>query len=161
MITIQPLEPHQIPEVKNLIARVARNIFGWESPVEELLQLADKDHEFHDIDEAGDHYFGNQGIFLVAMDGERVVGSGAARRTDDDSCELKRMWLLEEYHGHGIGYRMIQELFAFARWAGYSRMELNTSVHQERAIQFYLRVGFELIETDEETGDIVFMERML
>ena len=161
MITIHPLQPHQISEVKNLIARVARNIFGWERSLEQLLQLADENHEFHDIDEAGDHYFGNRGIFLVAMDGERLIGTGAVRRLDDETCEIKRMWLLEDYHGQGIGWRMMQELLAFARWVGYARVELNTSTQQERAIQFYLRVGFEFMETEEETGDIVFMERML
>jgi putative acetyltransferase len=159
-ITIQPLEPHQIPAVKNLILHVARNIFDWERPLDELAQLADESEDFYDIDNAGEHYFENQGMFLVALDGERVVGSGAVRRLDEESCELKRMWLLEEYHGHAIGYRMIQELFEFARWVGYERVELNTSLQQERAIQFYLRVGFEFMDT-EETGEIVFMERVL
>lgn len=161
LITLQPLEPHQIPEAKFVIARVARATFGWEESLEELLKKADEDHELADVDDAGDHYFGNRGLFLVAMDGERIVGTGAVRRLDEESCELKRMWLFEEYHGQGIGYRMIQELFAFARWAGYTRIELNTSVYQERAIQFYQRVGFEFMEMEDDMGELVFMERAL
>jgi len=144
-----------------VIISVARDIFGWESPFEELLQSADENEDLYDVDHAGDHYFGNKGIFLVALDDERVVGTGAVRRLDDEICELKRMWLLEEYQGHGIGYRMMQELLEFARWAEYQRIQLNTSSQQERAIQFYVRVGFELIETEDETGEIVFMEMEL
>ncbi len=161
MITLQPLQPEQIPEAKFVIASVARATFGWQESLEELLEKSDEGHELDDVDDAGEHYFNRQGMFLVALDGERVIGTGAVRRLDEDSCELKRMWLLEEYHGHGIGYRMIQELFAFARWAGYTRIELNTSIYQERAIQFYLRVGFNFMETGEDTGEIVFMEREL
>ncbi|HNB52080.1 MAG TPA: GNAT family N-acetyltransferase, partial [Anaerolineales bacterium] len=162
-ITIQPLEPHHIPEVKHLILSVARNIFDWERPLDELVELADENHDFYDIDDVGAHYFANQGMFLVALDDGRVIGSGAVRRMSARSCELKRMWLAEAYHGQGIGYRVMQELFGFARWAGYTRMELNTSMQQERAIQFYLRLGFAFMELDEdeEMDGIVFMEREL
>ncbi|MCB9134172.1 MAG: GNAT family N-acetyltransferase [Anaerolineales bacterium] len=160
-ITIQPLEPQYIPELKHLIIRVACNIFGWERPVEEILAEADENHDFYDIDDAGDHYFENRGMFLIALDGDQLIGSGAVRQMSAKSCELKRMWLDENYHGQGIGYRIIQELFAFARWAGYSRIELNTSLQQERAVQFYMQVGFTFMEMEEETGEIVFMERAL
>ena len=67
---------------------------------------------------------------------------GAIRRLDAQAAELRRMWLLEAYHGQGIGYRLLQELMAFARGQGYQRMVLMTGVVQERAICFYQRVGF-------------------
>ena len=34
-------------------------------------------------------------------------------------------------------------------------------LEMERAIKFYVKVGFEFMEMDEETGEIVFMEREL
>ncbi|NUM46959.1 MAG: GNAT family N-acetyltransferase [Anaerolineales bacterium] len=162
-ITLQPLEPHHIPEVKHLILDVARKIFNWTRPLEELLDLAEENHDFYDLDDAGAHYFANHGLFLVALDDGRVIGSGAVRRMSAHSCELKRMWLSEPYHGQGLGYRILQELFAFARWAGYTRIELNTSLQQERALQFYSRMGFEFMDMDEDENmeGIVFMERAL
>ena len=47
-------------------------------------------------------------IFLVVLDEDRLVGTGAVRQIDDTICELKRMWLLTEYHGQGIGYRVMR-----------------------------------------------------
>ncbi len=68
------------------------------------------------------------------------------------------MWLLPAYHGRGIGYRLVQELFAFARAAGYRHVRLSTSIVQQQAIRFYERLGFYRIPRYRETDDEVFME---
>jgi putative acetyltransferase len=52
------------------------------------------------------------------------------------------MWLSEEFHGRGIGYTLINQLFDFARAHGYRRVVLQTSRKQTRALAFYARVGF-------------------
>ena len=83
--------------------------------------------------------------FLVALDNNRVIGSGAVGRIDEQTCELKRMWLLEPYQGQGIGYRLLQALIDFARQQGYTKMWLETDQEQEQAIRFYRRVGFQPI----------------
>jgi ribosomal protein S18 acetylase RimI-like enzyme len=62
------------------------------------------------------------------------------------------MWLLQTYHGQGIGYRLILELLAFARQHGYQTAYLTTSLQQQQAIAFYKRVGFRQVPA--RTGDI-------
>jgi putative acetyltransferase len=114
-----------------------------------------------DVDDYERQYGPPDGRFLVALDGEEIVGTGALRRIDDETAELRRMWLLEAYHGQGIGYRLVLELFTFARGAGYRRVRLSTSAVQERAIRFYERLGFYPIPPYRDTDDEVFLERIL
>jgi putative acetyltransferase len=152
-IEIKPIEPHQIPDAKRVIAMVAEGVFQWGKSVDELLlEFGD---ELKDVDEAQSHYFGRRGIFLVALDEGRVVGTGAIRPIDDKMCELKRLWLLEPYQGKGIGYAMVRRLLDFAHKNAYDRMRLQTSNQQLRAIEFYHRLGFRDVPSpDLEEGDI-------
>jgi ribosomal protein S18 acetylase RimI-like enzyme len=69
---------------------------------------------------------------------------------------------LLEYHGKGLGYRMMQELLSFARGKGYSRMRLETDqAHQNRAFEFYKRLGFYEIPRYSDNEDDVAMEMVL
>jgi ribosomal protein S18 acetylase RimI-like enzyme len=71
------------------------------------------------------------------------------------------MWLAEAYHGQGLGYRLILELFAFAREHGYIRIRLQTSPEQVRALDFYRKVGFYEIPCYNEAVSEISMERKL
>jgi ribosomal protein S18 acetylase RimI-like enzyme len=72
------------------------------------------------------------------------------------------LWLLFEYHGQGLGYRMMRELIAFARGQGYSRIRLETDRgHQNRAFDFYKRLGFYEIPRYSDSEDDVAMELIL
>ena len=76
--------------------------------------------------------------------------------------ELKRLWLLTSYHGKGLGYRMIQELFSFARQREYRRIWLQThAVHQSRALNFYNHIGFYEIPRYTDHTDDIAMEMCL
>jgi len=167
-VEIRRLEPHQIAEAKRVILSVARGIFQWRAPLEEIIRFCDERGELRDVDEAQQHYFDRQGLFLVALEDGVVVGTGAIRRLDDRTCELKRLWLLPAYQGRGIGYRLIQQLFDFARAAGYRVIRLDTDARQARALRFYERLGFRRIEPYYdfqsalfEGGEGVFMEAAL
>jgi putative acetyltransferase len=81
---------------------------------------------------------------------------------DDAVCELKRVWLLHEYHGQGLGYRMVQELLSFARDKGYARMRLETDREaQSRAFEFYKGLGFYEIPRYSQHQDETAMEMIL
>lgn len=157
-VEIRRMEASQIPEAKRVILSVARSLFGWEAPLERIIAVFDEHHELHDVDELQTYYFDSQGLFLVAMDEGRVVGTGAVERVDGETAELKRFWLLEEYQGKGIGYRMLQELLTFARATGYTRMRLVADRKSERAIRFYERAGFQPSECADGDASHVCME---
>ena len=160
-IQIQPIEPLQVTEAKRVILSVARNIFQWQESLDEVIKRFDEQGDLLDVDNHQTHYFDRQGLFIVALDQGQVIGTGAIRRLDGDAAELKRLWLLEAYQGHGIGYQLMQTLLRFAQTTGYRRIRLQTDRKQDRAIRFYKRVGFQPIKCDSDDPDDICMEMVL
>ena len=157
MITIVPIKEDQVASAKKVISAVAGRIFYPEKSSEEFAAILDEEHELDDVDNFNQVYGGGRGIFLVVLDGDRVVGTGAFKPFDGQTAELKRLWLLEDYHGKGIGYKLVMQLFELARQAGYKRMILQTDILSVRAVGFYKRLGFEQIPPfydDAEEGDL-------
>jgi putative acetyltransferase len=161
MITIRPIRSDEIPAVKRVINSVAYNIFGFDGTLEDSILHYEGLGVFYDMEDIQSHYFDNRGTFLVALNGEQVIGSGALRKLDGETAELKRMWLLEAYHGQGIGYRISMQLFDFARQQGYARIRLQTSPEQIRALDFYRKVGFCEISCYNDDSDEISMEIQL
>ena len=143
MIEIRAIKKHEIQEAKLVIFTVAYEVFKEASSLEESIAKYSAQGKLSEMDDVQKNYFDNGGTFLVTVDENRIVGTGAIRYLEKGICELKRMWLLTEYHGQGHGYRMIQKLFSIARSKGYKFMRLETDkVVQTRAIAFYTKLGF-------------------
>jgi putative acetyltransferase len=160
-IEIKPIEHYQIPEAKRVILSVAYNIYQWPAPLDEIIQQFYERGELRDVDDFQSEYLDRQGLFLVVLDQNRLIGTGALRRLDGDIAELKRLWLLEAYHGQGIGYRLVQNLFSFARDAGFRRIRLLTDIRSVRARHFYQQVGFHYIECAGDDPEDVCLELAL
>ncbi|WP_026731071.1 GNAT family N-acetyltransferase [Fischerella sp. PCC 9605] len=159
MIEIRPIQRHQIEQAKQIVMGVSLEI--WQG----VLTEADfrRLDSMSDIENVQSHYFDNRGTFLVLVDGEQVVGTGAIRRFDDQICELKRMWFLKEYRGQGLGWKMAQMLFDFARQAGYwkVRLDLANDERQPQALKLYRKLDFYPIERYNDSSCTVFMEKIL
>jgi putative acetyltransferase len=162
MIKIRAIRPDEIPTAKQLIYQVAHRVFQDTRSLEESIAFYEGQGILQDMDELQQTYFENDGVFLVVTEDDKVIGTGAIRKIDEEICELKRLWLLFEYHGRGLGYRMIQELFAFARGKGYRRVWLETDRdHQGRALTLYRRLGFYEIPGYTDHQDEIAMELIL
>ena len=163
MINIRPIKPHEAGNAKRVIYRVAHEIFNDKRSLDEVIELFESHGELKDMDDIQQTYFDNDGIFLVMTDVDQLIGTGAIRKFEGKTCELKRLWLLTEYHGKGLGYQMIQELLAFARKNGYERIRLETDpVYQKRAVEFYKRLGFREVPIANATYDEdILMEMQL
>ena len=160
-IVFRPIRLEEIASAKRLILSVAHGIYQWPETLEETIRRFEAEGELRDVDEALTHYAPPAGIFLVALDAGRLIGTGAVRPFAPPLCELKRLWLLEEYQGRGLGFEMMQRLLAFARGAGYTAMRLTTDVRQGRAVGFYRRLGFEMLDPETDDPSDVFMHRTL
>ena len=158
MIIIRPIQEGDIPTVRQIIYQAAYNIFGFDGTLEDSIRHYEGLGVLDDLKDVQANYFEAGGTFLVAHNGEQVVGSGAMRRLDVETVELKRMWLMETYHGQGIGYRLINRLFDLAREKEYTRVRLQTSPEQLRALAFYRKVGFYEIPCYNEDIDEISME---
>lgn len=162
MLNIRPIQPDDVAPAKRVIYEVAHRLFHDTRPLEESIAELEAQGRLRDVDNFQSAYIENDGIFLVITDKDQVIGTGAIRKIDEQTCELKRFWLLFEYHGQGLGYRMMQELLAFARQKGYTRIRLETDRNeQSRAYNFYKRLGFYDIPRYGDHEDDVAMEMAL
>ena len=162
MIQIRPIQPDEWMTAKRVVYRVAHKVFNDSRSLEESIAYYESIHELEDMDDIQESYFKNGGTFLVMFEDEKMICTGAIRPWRDDICELKRLWLLQEYHGQGLGYRMLQELLAFARTQGYKKIRLETDrVAQSRAQEFYKQIGFHEIPGYTDHGGEIAMEMEL
>lgn len=162
MIEIRPIQKHEIPEAKRVIFTVAYEIFKEASTLEESIAKYSAQGKLSEMDDVQRNYFENGGTFLVTIQDGRIIGTGAIRFLEEEVCELKRLWLLTEYHGQGFGLRMMQELFSIAREKGYKIMRLETDrIVQARAVEFYKKLGFYEIPRFGDDPDDMGMELTL
>lgn len=159
MVEIRPIQQHQIEQAKQVVTTACLEV--WRDIVTEK-ELKHYD-PMSDIEQVRLHYFDNGGLFLVLVDNEQVVGTGAIRKLNDEICELKRMWFLKEYRGQGWGWKMAQRLFDFAKQSGYRkvRLDLADEKRQLQAIKLYKKLGFYSIERYNDGPCNTFMEKLL
>jgi putative acetyltransferase len=162
MIEIRPIRPDEVAEAKRLIFKVAHEIFREPLPLEESIAKYSAQGKLGEMDNVQRNYFDNGGTFLVLRVDGRIVGTGAIRYLEDGVCEVKRLWLLIEYHGQGLGYRLMTELISIARGMGYRVMRLETDpIVQKRAVEFYKRLGFYEIPRFGDDPDDIGMEMII
>lgn len=104
-------------------------VFGYQSLDAELLTLARE-------------YGPPNGKTLLANRDVQVVGAGAYRKLADDTCEMKRLYVGERFHGHGTGRKLCEALIESARADGFKVMQLDTSTLMTEAIAMYRSLGF-------------------
>jgi GNAT superfamily N-acetyltransferase len=82
------------------------------------------------------------GVFLVVRDDEgRAVACGGVTRFDETRAELKRMYVVPDARGRGLGRRILVELEEHARRLGYARVVLETGTRPE-ALGLYESAGY-------------------
>jgi GNAT superfamily N-acetyltransferase len=86
------------------------------------------------------------GVFVVALLADVVVGCGAIQYIDATTAEIKRMWVDPSRRGIGLGRRLVRRLEAEVRTSGRSRVVLDTNDALTEAITMYGRLGYVAIE---------------
>ena len=94
---------------------------------------------------ADDDFTPPNGAFLVADDGEQLVGCAGWRRHGDDA-ELKRMFTARAGRRRGLGRRLLTAIEDSARAAGCRRLILETGDRQPEAIRLYQTSGYLPVE---------------
>lgn len=117
---------------------------------QELVALLDEDLSIRDGE---DHSFYAQfnkidsiKFVVVAYENEKAVGCGAFKTFDDETVEIKRMFVRPENRGQGIGVEILSELEKWAFEQNDKFAILETGKKQPEAIRLYQKSGYELIE---------------
>lgn len=80
--------------------------------------------------------------FLVARRNGQPVGCGAIRAFEPGVAEVKRMFVVPEARGRGVGRAILENLETFARNFGYRSVRLETGLKQPEAISLYQSAGY-------------------
>lgn len=78
----------------------------------------------------------------AGSDPESTVGCGGLQRIDDDTAEVKRMWIHPDWRGLGMGKRLLAHLEEVAAQQGRSTVILDTNEVLIEAVSMYRRAGY-------------------
>jgi GNAT superfamily N-acetyltransferase len=102
-----------------------------------------------------------QGRLLLALVDNAPAGCIALREIDDGVCEMKRLFVRDEFRGYRLGLLLVEKVIGEARAAGYLKMRLDTfPPKMGKAVKLYESHGFREIApyyNNPHTG-VLFME---
>lgn len=84
-------------------------------------------------------------LILSSVEG-KASGCIALRKISDDVCEMKRLYVRDQYRGVGIGRKLIARIIQEALKHNYRYMRLDTLSIMETALNLYQSFGFYDIE---------------
>lgn len=140
-IEIIEFKPEYEQSVKDLIRFVLRS-----------LSIVNKYPEINrdtDLDYILEKYK-DRGRFWLALRGKELIGTVAIEEVDKNIAKLKRMFVLPEYQGTGIGQKLFDTALKFTKDNGYKILKLNTDKIMNRAHRLYEKNGFHKIGEDED-----------
>ena len=82
------------------------------------------------------------GALLIAYNGEDAIGCAGLRMINSEVAELKRMFVLTEYNGQGIGKKMLGIIIDIAHELKYKKIKLDTLPGMIQAQRLYRSFGF-------------------
>ena len=151
MELIQAYTPHQIAQARLLF----REYQSWLQ-----IDLCFQNFEAELANLPGD-YVAPAGRLLLAYEDAELAGCVALRRIDRGICEMKRLFLREEFRGRGLGRQLIEAIIQEAKEIGYERVRLDTlPPKMNDAIALYRSYGFKQTVPyyDNPVGGAIFME---
>jgi len=108
------------------------------------------------------------GNVFIALLNSKPVGVCALVVRDGLTCELVKMVVDPQLHGHGTGFKLGQAFIEKARERGFSRIVLEGNTKMEASVALYRKLGFQEIpiEFDVHNSSIhkrcnIFMELLL
>ncbi len=110
--------------------------------IEQYFKMEESDYK--SLDHPEDYVLANGGAILMAVDGEKAVGTVALIKMDGKpyDFELAKMGVLPEYHGLGIGFRLGEAIIEKAKTIGARNLYLESNTVLAPAIHLYRKLGF-------------------
>jgi ribosomal protein S18 acetylase RimI-like enzyme len=130
---IQTETPEQIEEIRKLF----REYENWLD-----IDLCFQDFEKELANLPGKYAKPDGRLFLIHKE-NLSAGCIALRKIDAETCEMKRLYVREQFRGLGLGKMLIEKLFEEAQVIGYKKMRLDTLPDKmPSAVKLYKSHGF-------------------
>lgn len=82
---------------------------------------------------------------VVLFQENSALGCGAIKPFDDQTMEVKRMFVEEKARNKGFAKAILTELEVWAKEMGYKKCTLETGKRQVEAVHFYHKCGYKVI----------------
>ena len=114
------------------------------------------------VTDGEDHEFYNQFNTLekiknvvIAYQDNQAIGCGAFKKFDEETAEIKRMYVKFAHRGSGTAQAILNSLELWASEKGFKKCILETGNRQVEAIKFYKKAGYKSIPN---YGQYIHME---
>jgi GNAT superfamily N-acetyltransferase len=87
----------------------------------------------------------NPNVVVIYLD-KKPVACGCFKKYDQDTIEIKRMFVSPDARGLGLAQIVLKELELWAKELGYSVSVLETLYKQQAAISLYQKVGYAIVD---------------
>ena len=140
-VLIRPFNPGDQETARTLILHGLSDHFGLLDPTLNP-----------DLEDIWASYVVQGDCFLVAVDGDKLVGTGALIEESAGAGRIVRMSIASDRRRRGIGRLLVRELVAAAQRSGYTKIVVETNDDWYGAIQLYRSCGF--LQYDQRDGEI-------
>ena len=124
---------------------IARKLFlEYSESLDFDLDFQDFEDELKDIKRI---YSPPDGTIILAYRDTSLAGCVGMHRLGETICEMKRLYVMPQSRGLGLGRRLAYAIIERAREAGYLFMRLDTITAMTRAINLYNSLGFDEIDS--------------
>lgn len=104
----------------------------------DLAERDGEDHQFY----AQFNSLTNLHHVILVQKNDQFAACGALKRFDNESMEIKRMYVMPEFRGAGLASGVLNSLEAWMLEMGYKRSVLETGKRQPEAIELYKKHGY-------------------
>jgi putative acetyltransferase len=138
-----------IQEDKNKKMATLKRTTSADNDFQKLVILLDKDLAIRDGDEHSFYAQYNKIVSIknvvVAYINEEAIACGAFKEYDDNTVEIKRMYVEPTFRGKGIAQQVLAELELWAKENNCHTCVLETGKKQPEAIALYTKAGYNII----------------
>ena len=132
-MNIRTSQPADTAQITQLITRILASEFPKD-------QVA---YSTEDLQNLTQSYQGPTGVFLIAEDQNKIVGTCGVKAEDAKTAILRRFFVDPAIRGKGIGTALLNEALAFCRKNGFKQVVIRTSAGMEKAIRLCQLKGFQ------------------
>jgi len=155
-VKIVPAYDHP-QEVKALFGEYTAMLVEGDPGFQEYLDLQNYDEETEHLEAKYGRPYGR--LYLAYIDGE-PAGCIGLKKIDEESCEMKRLYVRPAFRSRGLGRILVQKIIDDGKEIGYQRMMLDTLPFLKSAVRLYREFGFYEIKryNDSPMDTSIFME---